>query len=146
VRHHLAIRFHPHALERMEERGATREEVITTIMEGERFPAQWGRSGFRRNFSFEDARQKKRYNTKMKLNYDPRYNIAYIRFHEKAAGVETIRISEHLAIDIAPDGRVYGIELLNANEQLLSEDGGALLVINDALREQQKIEFTGTGH
>jgi uncharacterized protein YuzE len=57
----------------------------------------------------------------MKLTYDPRYNIAYIRFHEKTAQVQTIRISDELNIDIAPDGTVYGIELLNANEQLRSE-------------------------
>jgi uncharacterized protein YuzE len=30
-------------------------------------------------------------------------------------------------IDIASDGTVYGIELLNANEQL-AQDGGALIV------------------
>jgi uncharacterized protein YuzE len=30
-------------------------------------------------------------------------------------------------VDIAPDGTVYGIELLNANEQL-TEDGGAFVI------------------
>jgi uncharacterized protein YuzE len=49
----------------------------------------------------------------MKLTYDPRYNIAYIRLLEKKAQVETIQVSDELNIDIAPDGRVYGIELLN---------------------------------
>jgi hypothetical protein len=48
----MAIRFHPHALERMVERGATEDEVRSTIEQGERFPAQFGRTGFRRNFSF----------------------------------------------------------------------------------------------
>ena len=28
----------------------------------------------------------------MRFTYDPRYNIAYIRFHEKSTEVETIRI------------------------------------------------------
>ena len=37
---------------------------------------------------------------------------------------------------MAPDGTIYGIELLNANEQLLSEDIGKLLVINEATGEQ----------
>ena len=32
----------------------------------------------------------------MKLSYDPRYNIAYIRLREKAAEVETIRVSDEL--------------------------------------------------
>ena len=54
----------------------------------------------------------------MKLTYDPRYNIAYLRFHEKTEQVETIRVSDELNVDLAPDGTVYGIELLNANEQI----------------------------
>ena len=54
----------------------------------------------------------------MRFTYDPRYNIAYIRFREKKAGVDSIRISDELVVDVAPDGSVYGIELLNANEQL----------------------------
>ena len=53
----------------------------------------------------------------MKFTYDPRYSVAYIRFYEKTTEVETIRISEELAVDLAPDGTIYGIELLNANEQ-----------------------------
>ena len=75
----------------------------------------------------------------MKLTYDPRYNIAYIRLAEKAAEVETLQISDELNIDIAPDGRVFGIELLNANEQLRSEDGGLLVVQNDAKGERTEI-------
>jgi uncharacterized protein YuzE len=51
----------------------------------------------------------------MRLTYDPRYNIAYIRFQEKKAEVESIRLSDGLIVDMAPDGTVYGIELLNAN-------------------------------
>ncbi len=59
-----AVRFHPHALERMEERGATEEEVVSTVEEGERFPAKFGRTGFRRNFSFNGEWRGKRYRTK----------------------------------------------------------------------------------
>lgn len=72
----------------------------------------------------------------MRFTYDPRYNIAYIRFHEKKTEVETIRVSDDVVVDMAPDGTIYGIELLNANEQLLSEDMGKLLVINEATGEQ----------
>lgn len=60
----------------------------------------------------------------MRFTYDPRYNIAYIRFHEKSAEVETIRISDELNVDMAPDGTIYDIELLNANEQLQRENTG----------------------
>jgi uncharacterized protein YuzE len=68
----------------------------------------------------------------MKFTYDPRYNIAYIRLAEKRAEVEAIRISDEVIVDIAPDGTVYGIELLNANEQLTRDNGGGLVVVNQA--------------
>ena len=32
----------------------------------------------------------------MRISYDPRYNIAYIRFQPKSSEVESIRISEEL--------------------------------------------------
>jgi uncharacterized protein YuzE len=78
----------------------------------------------------------------MKLTYDPRYNIAYIRFHEKQAEVESLRISDELVVDIAPDGMVYGIELLNANEQLQREDMGELIVVNEATGESMNLPLT----
>ncbi len=68
----------------------------------------------------------------MRVTYDPRYNLAYIRFREKREPVEAIKVSEELIVDIAPDGTVYGIELLNANEQLAREDGSVFLFINEA--------------
>jgi len=67
----------------------------------------------------------------VKLAYDPRYNVAYIHLKEKTAEMETIRISEELNIDLAPDGTVYGIELLNANEQLVPGADGKLVVVNE---------------
>jgi len=77
----------------------------------------------------------------MQLSYDPRHNIAYIRLHQKTAGVQTIRVSDEVNIDIAPDGTVYGIELLNANDQLKAEDHGKLVVVNQEGGERQEIAF-----
>ena len=77
----------------------------------------------------------------MRFTYDPRYNIAYIKFHKKCDEVETIRISDQLTVDIPPDGNVYGIELLNANEQLKGEDLNKLLVINEATGEQKELQL-----
>jgi uncharacterized protein YuzE len=68
----------------------------------------------------------------MKLTYDPRYNIAYLSLQEKTAQVETIQINEALNVDLAPDGSVYGIELLNANDQLAGLLPGKLVVENEA--------------
>ena len=72
----------------------------------------------------------------MKFTYDPRYNIAYIRFRDKQTDVDTIRISDELVVDMAPDGTLYGIELLNANEQLQRDETGMLLIVNEATGEQ----------
>jgi uncharacterized protein YuzE len=78
----------------------------------------------------------------MQLTYDPRHNIAYLRLQEKSVEVETIRISDALNVDLAPDGTVYGIELLNANEQLQGGDDGTLVVINEAVGERREIPLT----
>ena len=77
----------------------------------------------------------------MQLTYDPRYNIAYLRLREKTAEVETLRISDSLNVDIAPDGTVYGIELLNANEQLLGVEGRAFEVINEASQQRHTVSL-----
>jgi uncharacterized protein YuzE len=75
----------------------------------------------------------------MRLTYDPRYNIGYIRFKEKQADAESIKLSDELVVDIAPDGTVYGIELLNANNQLQRADMGELIVINEATGEHTEV-------
>jgi len=77
----------------------------------------------------------------MQLTYDPRYNIAYIRLRKKTTGVETVRVGDSLNIDMSPDGTIYGIELLNANEQLLAQDKGSLVVVNESLGERKEIEL-----
>lgn len=74
----------------------------------------------------------------MKLSYDPKHNIAYLRIHEKVEQVTTIKLSDDMNIDIAPDGTVYGIEFLNANDQL-TEDRGALVVELEGKRHEIKL-------
>ena len=68
----------------------------------------------------------------MKLSYDRARNIAYLRLRPKTVGVETIRVSDEMNVDISPDGAIYGIELLNANEQLRAADGGHFVLVNSA--------------
>jgi uncharacterized protein YuzE len=74
----------------------------------------------------------------MKLSYDQKYNVAYIRFHEKMGQVTTIRISNDMNIDIAPDGTVYGVELLNPKEQLTGDKGVLIVELGD---HRQEIEL-----
>jgi len=51
----MTVRLHPHALDRLAERGAEASEVISTVEGGERFPAKLDRFGFRRNFAYGAA-------------------------------------------------------------------------------------------
>ncbi|MBI5527593.1 MAG: DUF4258 domain-containing protein [Deltaproteobacteria bacterium] len=60
----MEVRFHPHARDRMTERGATEDEVTGAVTHGEKFPAKFGRTGFRRNYHFEGAWRGKPYETK----------------------------------------------------------------------------------
>ena len=66
----------------------------------------------------------------MQLSCDPQRNIAYLRLRDSAGvEVETVRLSDEVNIDLAPDG---GVELLNANGQLRATDGGRLVVVDEA--------------
>lgn len=58
------VRLHPHAKDRLAERGATESEVAATVLEGERFVAKYGRIGFRRNFLFDAEWRGQIYGTK----------------------------------------------------------------------------------
>jgi uncharacterized protein YuzE len=79
----------------------------------------------------------------MRLTYNPRHNIAYVRFREKVGPVETIRVSDELNVDLAPDGTIYGLELLNANEQLAQDDGGRIIVTDSSGNEHREMALTG---
>ena len=60
----MDVRLHPHALERLPERGALEDEVIQTVLSGERFPAKYGRIGYRRNFRYGATWRGRHYETK----------------------------------------------------------------------------------
>lgn len=60
----MDIRIHPHARQRLAERGSSEAEVRATLEAGERFPAKFGRVGFRRNFAFGGEWRGRRYATK----------------------------------------------------------------------------------
>ena len=79
----------------------------------------------------------------MLLTYDTKHNIAYLRLHEIVGPVETIHLSDEVNVDIAPDGTVYGIELLNANEQLGGVDNGTLVLVNEEKGNRQEIALDG---
>ena len=39
----------------------------------------------------------------MELTYDHDHNVAYLRLKPKSAEVETVRVSDQLNVDMAPD-------------------------------------------
>jgi len=73
----------------------------------------------------------------MDITYDPRYNIAYIRLRRKAPGVKTVQVSEEMNIDLSPNGKVYGIELLNAREQLIK--GKKISIIDESTGKAREL-------
>jgi hypothetical protein len=60
----MSVRIHQHARQRMAERGATEAEILATVRQGEQFPAKFGRTGFRRNFVYEQEWRGRFYRTK----------------------------------------------------------------------------------
>jgi uncharacterized protein YuzE len=78
----------------------------------------------------------------MKLTYDPKHNIAYISLQaKKNARVETLHLSDSLNVDIAPDGTVYGIELLNANKQLKGKGKAKFIIENIATGKSTQLDY-----
>jgi len=49
----MSVELHPHARERLGERGATEAEIIDTVLSGNPFPAKFGRTGFRKTFPYD---------------------------------------------------------------------------------------------
>ncbi len=66
----------------------------------------------------------------MQITHDPRANVAYIRFRARQGTVQTLRLTEDFLVDIDETGAVCGVELLNANEQLVAGDDGKLIFLN----------------
>jgi len=60
----MKVTLHPHTAERLAERGATEAEVLATVTGGEQFTAKFGRTGFRRNLSFQKQWRGRFYATK----------------------------------------------------------------------------------
>ena len=80
----------------------------------------------------------------MKITYDPTYNIAYIRLHRKSRQVETVKVSDQLNVDLSPDGTVYGIEFLNANEPFSGAEKGRVVFENEAQGTRESLTvFSG---
>ena len=52
----------------------------------------------------------------MKISLDLQVDTLHIRFTDESAEVTTQRLSEDVAVNYVPDGRIVGIEILDASE------------------------------
>ncbi len=58
----------------------------------------------------------------MKIAYDSEVDAMYISFLDHVPQVITHQLTEEVAINYAPDGRIAGIEILDASEYIFSPD------------------------
>ena len=75
----------------------------------------------------------------MQVEYDIKYNVGYIKFKEKSENVTSLKISEDLVVDMASDGTIYGIELLNLKDQLLADK--EFVLYNENTGTKKEIEL-----
>ena len=83
----------------------------------------------------------------MKLTYDPRYNIGYLRFQEPAGSIETIHISDEL-ICCASNLRTYRLACVHLQRiGRLQKDRRALsgpALAIELLRDRPRCRSAGT--
>ena len=78
----------------------------------------------------------------MQLTYDLRHKCCLPPIAGKIDQVETIRVSEELHIDLAPDGTFTVSSYSTLTISLHAEDQGKLIVINEAAGDRREIDFT----
>jgi uncharacterized protein YuzE len=54
----------------------------------------------------------------MKISYDTKYDVLYIKFREGESQVATRNLADDIAIDLDEAGRVVGLEILAASEHV----------------------------
>jgi len=67
----------------------------------------------------------------MKIAYDPQVDALYIRFLDEPVQVTTQRLSEDVAVNYAPDGRVVGIEVLDVSEYVFGFAAEPKIVVHN---------------
>lgn len=77
----------------------------------------------------------------MKLSYDPQGNVAYLRLSERQGEVETIEVTSDFLVNIDATGAVCGIELLNANAQLIAGDDDKVVFVNQLNGKKGEFSF-----
>ena len=60
--------------------------------------------------------------TGVKISYDDRVDLLYIRFDERKQEVENKRLTEDIVLDIGDGGKIVGIEVLDASQHISLEN------------------------
>jgi uncharacterized protein YuzE len=69
-------------------------------------------------FPFDSHGTERDKKTTMKISYDPEIEALYIRLIEGKNECRTVRLNEEIALNIGPDEKFVGIEILDATEVL----------------------------
>lgn len=70
----------------------------------------------------------------MKITYDPKMNALYLEFrHIEPGQAETRQLTEEILADYGPDGKLAGLEILDAQRVLAQTSGRVIFEIEPAL-------------
>ena len=58
----------------------------------------------------------------MKIYYNDGTDLLYLRFDARDQQVENRRVTDDIVIDIGQDGKIVGIEILDASQNLTLQD------------------------
>ena len=58
----------------------------------------------------------------MRISYDDRTDLLYIRLDERRQPVENVRATEDVVLDMGESGKIVGIEILEASKHVNLED------------------------
>jgi len=50
----------------------------------------------------------------MKIEYDDKYDLLYLRFDETEQEIVNVRVNDNIVLDIGKDDKIVGIEFLDA--------------------------------
>ena len=71
----------------------------------------------------------------MRISYDDKTDLLYIRFDERKQQLENVRATDGIVLDIGESGKIVGIEILDASRHV---NLGSLLPLNYDLPIQTK--------
>lgn len=68
----------------------------------------------------------------MKITYDKKIDAIYIKLNEKADYHQTKKVTDNLLVDYSKDGKVVGVEVLDASENMVlpTKEKRSLLIEN----------------